>query len=186
MEYNALSDSEFLAHLSGLKNLNRLNVRNNPLQEKMGLNYVRQRAIAEIGTLEWMNCSNLNKYERKDSEIFYMKSAFEQYFLLKQVPHYFYDYEDFLVYALKFHPRIPFLVKKYGNPYEIDITVQGDVKQAARQTAPKTSYFNLCIVAMSGKMKGKEPIIKKFQGATGIFPVKQVVSKLTGIPLKSV
>lgn len=82
MEYNLLADAEFMSQLSGLKKLIRLNVRNNPLQDRLGRNYVRQRAIAEIGTLEWMNCSNLNKYERKDSEIFYLKSAFESYFLL--------------------------------------------------------------------------------------------------------
>lgn len=43
----------------------------------MGKLYVRQRAIAENGVLEWINGSNLNKYERKDCEIFYLKSAFE-------------------------------------------------------------------------------------------------------------
>lgn len=94
---------------------------------------MRQRAIAEIGTLQIMNGSQLTKYERKDSEIYYMKSAFEQYFLLKKVPHYFYDYEDFLQYASKHHPRIPYLIKKFGNPYEIDPTVKGDFKSSSNK-----------------------------------------------------
>lgn len=80
-----------------------------------------------------MNGSQLTKYERKDSEIYYMKSAFEQYFLLKKVPHYFYDYEDFLQYASKQHPRIPYLIKKFGNPYEIDPTVKGDYKSSSNK-----------------------------------------------------
>lgn len=66
--------------------------------------------------------------ERKDAEIFYLKSSFEAYFALKKVPHYFYDYDDFLVYADNNHPRVKVLIKKYGNPYEIDPTVKGDPK----------------------------------------------------------
>jgi hypothetical protein len=45
--------------------------------------WLRQRAIGEIPTLEWMNGSNLNKMERKDAEIYYLKSSFETYFKLK-------------------------------------------------------------------------------------------------------
>lgn len=30
-----------------------------------------------------MNGSEITKFERKDSEIFYLKSSFEEYFLLK-------------------------------------------------------------------------------------------------------
>jgi hypothetical protein len=72
-----------------------------------------------------MNGSDITKFERKDSEIFYLKSAFEEYFLLKNVKHYYYDYDDFVKYATENHPKVLELIKKFGNPYEIDPTVKG-------------------------------------------------------------
>jgi len=60
-----------------------LSIKHNPLSEKLGKLYVRQRAIAEISTLQIMNGSQITKFERKDSEIFYLKSSFEEYFILK-------------------------------------------------------------------------------------------------------
>ena len=41
------------------------------------------------------------------------------------------------------------------------------------------------IIDRVGKLKDK-PTDKKFMSNTGIFPVKQVVAKLSNIPLKSV
>ena len=39
--------------------------------------------------------SEIPKFERKDCEIYYMKKTFEEYFVLKKVKHYEYDFEDF-------------------------------------------------------------------------------------------
>ena len=40
--------------------------------------------------------------------------------MLKNVPDYDYDYEDFMKYCEEWHPNVPFLVKRYGNPYEVE------------------------------------------------------------------
>lgn len=61
----------------------------------------------------------LKKYERKDCEIFYLRQAFREYFALKNVPDYDYDFADFLKYCDELHPNIPSLIKRYGNPYEV-------------------------------------------------------------------
>lgn len=132
-----------------------------------------------------MNGSILTKFERKDAEIFYLKSSFEEYFALKKVPHYYYDYNDFLNYASKKHPRIKYLIAKFGNPYEIDPTVTGNFNQPAKQ-ASKTQYVNVKLIALTGKSVGKAPISKKFMCSTGINPIKIVAAKLFGLDSKSI
>ncbi len=99
--------------------------------------------------------------ERKDGEIYYLKSSFESYFQLMNVPHYFYDYEDFLNYADQNHPRVRFLIKKYGNPFEIDPTVKGDPKVQKKVVNP-VQCCNVKLVAKAGKMINKDIPSKKF------------------------
>ena len=96
-----------------------IRLKTNPVADKLGASYVRQRTIAEIKTLEWINGSDIKAFERKDCEIYYMKSAFKEYFELANVPHYDYDFEEFTKYCVGRHPRLPELIKIYGNPYEV-------------------------------------------------------------------
>ena len=49
-----------------------------------------------------------------------MREAFREYFALKKVPDYDYDYQDFLEYCKEQHPHIGRLIDKYGNPYEVE------------------------------------------------------------------
>ena len=88
--------------------------------DKLGNAYVRMRAVAEIGKLAHINGALLKKYERKDCEIFYLRESFREYFAFKKVPDYDYDFQDFLAYCQTQHPNIPRLIKKYGNPYEVE------------------------------------------------------------------
>ena len=48
-----------------------------------------------------------------------MRESFKEYFDLKKVPDYDYDYQDFMKYCEEWHPNVPFLIKRYGNPYEV-------------------------------------------------------------------
>lgn len=112
-----------------------------------------------------------------------MKSAFEEYFILKKVKHYYYDWDDFVLFVNANHPKVHELIAKYGNPYEIDPTVKGEFNKPKQQNA--AHYCSLKIIDRAGKLKGK-PTEKKFLSNTGIFPVRQVVSKLANIPLKQV
>ena len=49
-----------------------------------------------------------------------MRESFKEYFALKKVPDYDYDYDDFIKYCGSQHPNVPGLIKKYGNPYEVE------------------------------------------------------------------
>lgn len=46
-----------------------------------------------------------------------MREVFHEYFQLRKVPDYDYDYEDFLKWAQTLHPNINRLTKIYGIPY---------------------------------------------------------------------
>lgn len=46
-----------------------------------------------------------------------MRESFREYFALKKVLDYDYDYKDFLKYCETHHPNISKFIKKYGNPY---------------------------------------------------------------------
>jgi tubulin-specific chaperone E len=109
-----------LYELSLLPNLESLHVKHNPIGDKLGNSYVRMRAVAEFPKLTQINGAQLKKVERKDFEIFYLRESFREYFAFKKVPDYDYDFNDFLGYCEAHHPNIPRLIKKFGNPYEVE------------------------------------------------------------------
>ena len=79
----------------------------------------RYRAIAEVVTLKHINGSEIKFYQRKDCEIHYLRSSFKEYFEEAGVKHYDYDFEEFQKFCIGRHPRIPELIEKYGNPFEV-------------------------------------------------------------------
>ncbi|CAK92473.1 unnamed protein product (macronuclear) [Paramecium tetraurelia] len=183
LDHNHFAQAQFLNKIGNLQ-LNSLSIKHNPLVDKFGKLYVRQRAIAEVSSVQIINGSEITKFERKDSEIFYLKSSFEEYFLLKNVKHYYYDYDDFINYAKQNHPKVIELIKKYGNPYEIDPTVKGVYTQA-KQQVQQPQYCTIKIIDHVGKLKDK-PTPKKLMGNTGLQPVKMMISKLVNIPIKQI
>lgn len=116
----SLSRPVALYEMSLLENIESLNVKHNPIGEKYGNSYVRMRAVAELSKLTQINGALLKKGERRDFEIFYLRETFREYFAFKKVPDYDYDFEDFLRYCEENHPSIPRLIKRYGNPYEVE------------------------------------------------------------------
>ena len=57
------------------------------------------RSVAQISKLSVINGAILKKYDRKDCEIFYLRESFREYFALKKVPDYDYDFQDFLKFC---------------------------------------------------------------------------------------
>lgn len=112
--------SVVIYELSNFKNVENLNFKHNPLNETMGNAYVRLRSVAEFQKLTIINGAPLKKYERKDSEIYYMRETFREYFALKNRPDYDYDFEDFMKWCNEHHPNISMFIKRYGNPYEVE------------------------------------------------------------------
>ena len=62
-----------------------MNIKHNPVGDRLGNTYVRMRSVAEISKLNTINGALLKKYDRKDCEIFYLRETFREYFALKKV-----------------------------------------------------------------------------------------------------
>lgn len=109
------------------------------MNETIGNSYVRLRSIAEFQKLKVINGAPLKKYERKDSEIYYMRETFREYFRLKNRPDYDYDFEDFIKWCNEHHPNIHLFIGRYGNPYEVEKKkeIQEIIKQEVKQTEIK-------------------------------------------------
>lgn len=103
IDFNEISDISTLQQLANFKKLVNIRIKTNPISEKLGASYVRQRTIAEIPTLIEINGSEIKKFERKDCEIYYMKKTFQNFFDLKQCKHYEYDFEEFTKWCIGKH-----------------------------------------------------------------------------------
>jgi len=180
MEENNIFDFYIFNQLAQFPKLSNLRITKNPIATKYTPLHIRQRAIAEIKTLTQINGSELKKYERKDCEIYYLRDTFREFFEKTGQNPYAYKYDEFLEYCKNRHPRIPELIKIYGNPYE---EVKGDEKSATDSTKPKyASMILLRLNALSGPCLGKPEVKKKFTDNTLITNLKAMLAKQFGIP----
>jgi len=88
-----------ISELGRIDTIEYFNIRHNPIGSKLGNGYVRQRSVADFPRLTVINGADLKKYERKDCEVFYLRETFYEYFNLRRVPDYDYDFEDFTKWA---------------------------------------------------------------------------------------
>lgn len=65
-----------------------------------------------------INGSDLNKYERKDCEIYYLRKTFDDYFKASGYKSDNYSLEKFIEFCQLAYGRIGELLTMYGNPYE--------------------------------------------------------------------
>ena len=181
-EENLSVDCKILNELAQFPKLHTLRIKKNPVSDKFGARYVRQRAVAEIPTLKTINGSDLKKYERKDCEIFYLRKTFEDYFKMVNRPDYDYDFDHFMNFAIENHPRIPQLIKIYGNPYEI--APKEEIKNEEKINL-KSASLSFKITSLAGPLLGRAPLNKKFPSSTTVSTLKNLFAKLIGIPADS-
>ena len=96
VEQNNFTHCRVITQLLQFPSLEKLYIRLNPIGEKRGHNYVRDRCTGELPLIKTINGSDLKKYERRDCEIFYLRKTFEDFFNASGCPHYDYKMEDFL------------------------------------------------------------------------------------------
>lgn len=181
IEDNNITDFYIFSQMNLMPKLEAIRITRNPISGKHSLLHIRQRAIAEIRGLKNINGSELKKYERKDCEIYYLRNTFHEYFEKTGQTSYNYDYEQYLSYCTIEHPRIPELIKLYGNPYEESL--KGDKNHA--ELAPKigsSGFISLKLSAYSGSALGKPPVTKKLTANTLITNLKAMLAKQFGIP----
>jgi hypothetical protein len=201
MEENGINNFKILSELNQFPLLESIRITNNPIYQAFSPLHIRQRAIAEIKGLKIMNGSLLGKYERKDCEIYYMKKSFEDYFTISKENQYDYDFAAFMKYVLEDHPRVPELIKKFGNPYEITEKMREEAKAEALAKAQaeasglmmgevpiksknayatfksNSTFLSLKLNALSGAFLGKPPVTKKFSDNTLVVNLKSLLAK---------
>jgi len=176
LEFNEINIALVLQQLNQFPMLANLRIKNNPIQKKLGASYVRQRAIAEISKLDEVNGSEIKKFERKDCEIYYMRKTFEEYFKKVGRPHYDYEFEDFQAWCIGRHPRLPFLIARWGNPYEVSEEAREMLKK--EKIAGVGGLVTLKLSASAGPFVGQDPRTKKFPQTTTIQTLKQLLSQM--------
>lgn len=181
MEECDISDFYIFSQMNRFPKLETIRITKNPISTKYNPLHIRQRAIAEIRNLKFINGSELKKYERKDCEIYYLRNTFQEYFEKSGQNAYEYDYNQFLAYCTSEHPRIQELIQMYGNPY--DDSLKGEKKQADPSVANRAANFvNVKLNAFTGPGLGKPAVTKKLTANTTITNLKAMLAKQFGIP----
>ena len=182
LEENDILEFYIFSQLNMFPKLEIIRVTKNPIYSKHSVLHIRQRAIAEIKGLKNINGSELKKYERKDCEIYYLRNTFQEFFEKSGQKSVEYDYNQFLDYCASEHPRIPELIKIFGNPY--DEGIKGNEIKFAEPTikAPGSNFIRLSLNAFTGSAMGKPAVKKKFPLNTLITNLKAMLAKLFGIP----
>jgi len=178
LEENNIDDFIVFFQLAQFPRLEIIRVTKNPISKSHSALHIRQRAIAEIKTLKVVNGGELKKYERKDCEIYYLRNAFHEFFDKFGQNGDEYDFDQLKDYCSKCHPRVPELMKMYGNPYEEGIKGKPKVEVVR----PKAGILiAIRLNAFSGPHMGKPSVIKKFTDNTLIVNLKAMLSKQYGI-----
>ena len=113
---NKIEEYDSLNELNNMPLLEELRLESNPIQEKYGVNNVRQYAVARIRGLISFNGSEVRKKEREDAEKYYLKQCGRE------------KTSNPSLEITTLHPRYNELVKIYGDPCEADNANQGVTK----------------------------------------------------------
>ena len=181
IEDNEIEDFYIFSQMNCFPKLETIRITKNPIYSKSKPLHIRQRAIAEIKNLKYINGSELKKYERKDCEIYYLRSTFQEYFEKTTQSPENYDYNQFTAYCVSEHPRIAELIKMFGNPYE-DSLLPGDKTEESAQKGKAAGFVSVNLSAFSGGAVGKPPSVKKFTTNTLLTNLKAMLAKQFGIP----
>ena len=181
IEDNEISEFYIFSQMNCFPKLETIRVTKNPIYNKHSPLHIRQRAIAEIKNLKYINGSELKKYERKDCEIYYLRNTFQEFFTKTNQTAEKYDYNQFIDYCASEHPRIPELIQVFGNPYE-DSLIHGGKTEEEAQKNKSAGFVSVKLSAFSGAALGKPATVKKFTSNTLVTNLKAMLTKQFGIP----
>lgn len=117
---NKLPSIDVLKQLSEFKSLENLRLIDNPFLLFEDKVHSRLLIVGGIRKLKSLNGSDLKRDEKKDGEIYYLKTAFHDFFKISKSTAFTYDETAFFVFARQNFPLIDELIKKYGNPYPVE------------------------------------------------------------------
>lgn len=179
IDFNNFTSIHVVSELSQFPLLSGLRVKNNPFVPESGALHVRQRIIAENEKLQILNGSPLKPGERKDAEVYYLRSIFGDFFKMENADHLSYNLEKLLAWAKVEHPSLDRLMSKFGNPYpplkheELEMA-----KKEESMAAGTKGGITLSLMAGCGAFVGCKPIVRKFPRSLKVSALKQIAEKL--------
>lgn len=181
LSHNAIVDGKIITDMSRCPQLKSLKINYNPIEEGVNKKDISRRAVAEISTLTRVNGMDLNRYERKDCEYYFLRWVFHEYFKLHNLHQLSYKYADFCVWAEDSYPAVFKLIEKYENPYpEVEIqNDKGDMKEQMQRAdqSQANRYTKIIFSSIVGPLSGKPPIAKVFPRSTDFLYIRNWVSQ---------
>lgn len=158
-----------------MKKLDSIRYLNNPVASLYDKDHFRCCIIACTMRLSVLNGSKLQHREKMDSEIYYLKNTFHEYFREFQVDQFNYDFSQYKEWADQQYPLIDYFLKKLDNPYAVEERhfqeVESKVvrKKVDKEDLQMTISTNFTLLKFI-RENGEEFIIKKK------FPLKTKVN----------
>ena len=171
IDYNQFSPSssetQILKELSFFENLTDLDILNNNLIEKIGIDISKNILIGRLLKLQTLNNTSISKDVRRDCELFYLKNSVNDYLKFNPVKESF-DKAKFEEFMKLNHPNYFILKKKYFDPLE-------DILENVKQVDLNTIKGNIIEVNFK---HGDKQITKKFHKTTTFSNLRNLLSKL--------
>ena len=187
LSHNIIADGKVLSDLRNCPSLKSLKINYNPIEQGLNKKDISRRAVAEISTLTRINGMDLNRYERKDCEYYFLRWVFHEYFTIFGLHQLSYKFAAFEVWARDNYPAVFDLIKKYENPYpEVDVKAAEDDRQQILAQAPvqQARYAKLLFSTPIGPLGGKPPLSKNFPRTTDFLYIRNWVSQTFKLPNK--
>jgi Leucine-rich repeat (LRR) protein len=163
---NKLPNFDVLKQLSEFKSLESLRVTDNPFLLFEDKVHSRLLIVGSVRKLKTLNGSDLKRDEKKDGEIYYLKTAFHDFFKISQTTAFTYDETEFFVFARQNFPLIDELIKKFGHPYPVEERnyeapvnpnkVNWDDRPAQNDNLLIKVSGNFCLITFFQLVDGKE------------------------------
>lgn len=180
LSHNAIADGKIITDLRTCPKLVSLKINHNPIEQGMNKKDLTRRAVAELSLLTRINGMDLNRYERKDCEYYFLRWVFHEYFNLHNLHQLSYKFANFQVWAQENYPGVFPLIQKYDNPYpEVSaVAAEDEIKKLPVQTDHSGARFTkLLFTCPFGPMSGKPPVSKTFPRSTDFLYIRNWVSQ---------
>ena len=172
LDDNLIDQWSSIDQLNEYNNIKRLRISNNPLLTNCegGEKEARAMIIARMKYISRYRGGDINKIEKKDCELFYMKKTYQEF--IKNVGKVDeLDSPKLIEYMSIYHPRWYELVEMFGNPIE----ELNSIKIKAKDI--KSNSFKIVILSHLEASKGKK-LKKKVLASMTVQTLKTLCSKL--------
>ena len=171
LDFNLITNVKVLRKLDNFKNIIDLNLIQNPVFSKIGIEKSKILIVGRLPKLENLNNTFINKQARRDCEISYLKYCVDDYFKSFNLRPQDFNNEKFEKFISENHQQFFILKKKYYDPIEEIL----EIKMNAKTNNIKSNSVEIKI------QSSEREIVKKFPKNLSLSNLKNVILKLLKI-----